>query len=392
MANKKYAQIYQIVNTINQQMFGSSAVAVVDTSTFVSLGNTITASDDYMDVFTSKLIDRIGYTIIVSRTYEGAKKSLFRDGFEFGAILQKIDTDVPDAQANTFASLTADMTAEDMLPKNVIPTVNVTYFTGFGTWDVQVTVPDTLLKTAFTDEVKMGAFISDLFTKMANKMELAEEGVADLAVNTFIASRFNAKESFPACARNLLHEFNTLTNKTLTVGTCMTDKDFLRYASKEINRAITNMTKYSTLFNVKGSKKFTPKDRLKAFMLAEFNSAFNTYLSSDTFHNELIALPNFEEVAYWQGSGTTFAFEDCSKVEVANADFVTEENTTGEVKVSGVICAMFDEECVGYTRRNDRAGSMRNNYLEKTDTWYRGETGFFVDNRENGIIFYVAEV
>ena len=64
------------------------------------------------------------------------------------------------------------------------------------------------------------------------------------------------------------------------------------------------------VYNVEEYPNFTPEDKLVLEINTEVEKNCEVYLYSDTFHKELVSLPNFESVPYWQGSGDNFAFDD----------------------------------------------------------------------------------
>ena len=212
-----------------------------------------------------------------------------------------------------------------------------------GTWSIEVIRPTEQIKTAFLDVTSMDAFVSGIMVEVNNKMELDEERLVALAVNTSIAKCF-ATDNLHI---NLLTEYKTLhSSSTLTAATCMSDKEFLRYAAKRVRDTIKYMSKMSKLFNVDKYETFTDSENLVVEVLTEFASAMTTYLESDTYHKELVALPRFEEVPYWQGPGAKHSFTDTSTIDVKHSDFVTKQNTTGEIKKSGIICFLHDTENV----------------------------------------------
>ena len=96
MSNVK--QIYSILNDVAKQTFGTSAISVVDTASFVSLGNAILKSDTDTENFLNKLTDRIAKTVYSVRNYSGVNKNMLRDNFEYGAIVQKIHVSMPEAE------------------------------------------------------------------------------------------------------------------------------------------------------------------------------------------------------------------------------------------------------------------------------------------------------
>ena len=75
--------------------------------------------------------------------------------------------------------------------------------------------------------------------------------------------------------------------------------EFIRFASYVMSLYVDRLSKISTLFNVGGKDRFTPADMLHIVMLSDFKASATAYLESDTFHNNLVALPESESVPYW---------------------------------------------------------------------------------------------
>jgi hypothetical protein len=82
---------------------------------------------------------------------------------------------------------------------------------------------------------------------------------------------------------------------------------------------VDRLTRMSTLFNVGGKQRFTPKDLQHVVMLSEFRAAADVFLQSTTFHDEYTKLINAETVPFWQGSGTDYAFSNTSKIDAVSA-------------------------------------------------------------------------
>ena len=76
-------QIYALVNEVNSEAFGSNALAVVDTSSLISLGNTVLSSSTNTEVFLNTLAQRIGRTILRFRDYRNKLGDMVLNDFEF---------------------------------------------------------------------------------------------------------------------------------------------------------------------------------------------------------------------------------------------------------------------------------------------------------------------
>ena len=86
MANDlTFGQVSAIANELNKQATGSSAMAVVDTSSFVTVGQTIlsTGYDNVMNSI-SQVLSR---TIFSIRPYDAKFKGIFHDAQRWGNLL-----------------------------------------------------------------------------------------------------------------------------------------------------------------------------------------------------------------------------------------------------------------------------------------------------------------
>ena len=375
-------QIQSILNDVSKQTFGTSAITVVDTASFVALGDKVLSSNAYTENFLNALTDRIARTAYGIRNYIGVNKNMLRENFEYGAIVQKIHVSMPEAKVNNAWEIGKEGYTPTYAPV-IKPKVSQKLFNKVCTWEVDVTIPDYMLKTAFLDETSMATFIDAIFTAMNNAMQMCHDNNANLIRANFIGNILHKNKSTQAI--NLLHEYNTLTNANLTVANCLRDIDFLKYATMQINLWTKRMGVMSTLFNDEGNTKFTDKDNLVIDVLQDFASATATFLEADTYHKELVSLPMYNEVAYWQGSGQTFAFADTSKINVKIDD-------TNTVEKSGIIAVAYDYLAIGTTINQPRTTTERNNKDEYTNYYNKANIGCFNDLGENGIVFYIAEV
>lgn len=378
----KVSQIYDLVNQTAKESMGEQAITVKDVSSLIALGDSVLASNTDTENFLNTLVDRIARTVFSVRQYESDSEGMVRHPFEFGCIVQKIYVDLPEAKKND----AWEIGKGDYVPKFapvIKPTAKQKLFNGITTWEVDVTIPDFMFRTAFTNETSMATFIDAIFTAMDNMMSLALENNANLTRASFIARKI--KGGKPCGAINLLHEYNTITSAGLTVENALMNAEFLAWASRAINLWVKRMSKMSTLFNEEGYKRHTPKDKLVVNLLQDFTSACDTFLGANTFHDELVKLPMYDSVAYWQGAGESFDFNDTSAINIK----LDAQNT---VSKKGIIGVIYDYEAMGVTLNERRSTSERNNHDEYTNYYNKANIGYFNDMSENGIVFYLENV
>ena len=145
------------------------------------------------------------------------------------------------------------------------------------------------------------------------------------------------------------------------------------------------MTGISTLYNVGGTDKFTPTDRLHTVLLADFAAAAGVYLydGNGQFKTENIQLPKAEIVPYWQGSGKKFDFADTSKID-------TTTGSGNKVTASGILGVMFDHEALGVANLAKDVDAYYNGKARFWNNFYHYTAGYWVDLNENGVVFFVA--
>lgn len=379
-------QIYLMVNDAASDALGEKTITAKDTASFVALGDKVLSSDTDKEQFYKALVDRIGRTVIAVRSYSAKKRSVKRDELDWGLIYQKISYKKRDAVENpSWATETQANPFDVEIQTEAVQKL----FAVMSTYSFEDSIPDGQLFTAFTSASAMGAFISGIYTNMDNYMQLAEENLNDLAVDTYMAGAL-IKGKAPQ-KRNLLTEYNAANDTALTAEQALKNADFLKFAGREIKTAIGNMTRMSTIFNAEGFPRHTPEDKLVVEVLGQFASAMSTYLESDTYHKELVALPNYEEVTYWQAPGESFAFEDVSKINITNAHLAVQEtNPTGTIEQSGIVAFIHDYDAVASVIYRHRRNSIYNPRAERLNIFDKAEQGYAVDLSENGVVFMIA--
>lgn len=384
------AQIYSLVNSVAEQALGETAITVTDTSSFIALGDAVLSSSTDTDKFLNTLVDRIGKTVFSMRRYEGNEGGMVRHPFEFGCVLQKIYVDMPDAQENNAWNIGEQGYTPSYAPV-IKPSVTQKLFNKISTWEIDVTIPDFMFRTAFTNETQMATFIDAIFVAQDNMMTVALENNADLTRASFIAHKLNGEQTYPCGAIDLLAKYNALLGQgnEITRADALRNTAFLKWASMQISLWVNRLPRMSTLFNNEGYKRHTPKEDIVLNVLQDFASATESFLEADTYHKELVSLPGYEAVPYWQGSGEDYGFDSTSKIHVKIG--VDSNSQDIIVEKDGIIAVAYDKQAMGVTLKERRSTTERNNKDEYTNYYNKANIGYFNDLSENGIVFYLGE-
>lgn len=379
-------QIFTLMNTVTQEVLGKTDIVKEDLSNVVDLGTEVfgaTAVDNYVKA----LVNRIGKTIFVNRAYSGKVPSVLMDGWEYGSVLQKVQADIPEATENESWKL-EDKKSYD---PNIFykPTVSAKFYNSKVTFEVPLSFTEMQVKQSFNSAEELNAFLSMLYNSVEKSMTVKLDALIMRTINNMIAQTYSATDTPRSI--NLLKGYNAMSGQTLTADKAITDKNFLRYASMQIALYADRMATMSGLFNAGGKARFTPRDMLRIVLLSDFAQGAKIYLQSDTFNDELVALPNAETVPYWQASGTDFSFAKIAQVQVATQDTAQTAGTSKDVTVNGVLGVMFDRDALGVANLDRRVTTHYNPKAEFFNNWYKFDAGYFNDLNENFVLFYVAD-
>ena len=380
-------QVYSILNDVIKETMGETAVVQEDLTGLVALGDTIANSIGY-DAYVKALVNKIGRTIFVNRVYAGSAPSVLMDGWEFGSILEKVSGDLPETQENESWELVDGASYDQDIFK--APSVEVKFFNKKVTFEVQLSFVDRQVKQSFQNAEQMNAFFSMLYNEVEKAMTVNIDNLIMRTINNMIGETLydeygsgSQTGSSGVRAVNLLYLYNQTVATPITAAAALYDRDFIKFACYQIKLVSGRLPKISRLFNIGGKARFTPRDRQHIVMLDEFYSASSVYLESDTFHNELVELPKAETVAYWQGSGTDYSFSETSKLTIKKSDGTA---ITG----SGILCAIWDRDCLGVCQRDRRVTTHYNAKGEFWNNYYKFDAEFFNDLNENFVVFFVA--
>lgn len=378
-------QIYALVNSVTNEVLGKTDLINEDLTNVVDLGTEI-YNANAVDNYVKSLVNHIGKVIFVNRPYSGKVPSVLMDGWEFGSVLEKITAEIPTAQENESWDLQDGQEyKQDIFYK---PTVTAKFFNSKVTFEVPLSITERQVKESFSNATQLNGFLSMLYDAVDKSMTIKTDALIMRTINNMIVTTFeNEPQNGFARAINLLSLYNTKFGQTLTAANAIYDKDFIRFASYQIALYSDRLATISTLFNVGGKTRYTDKNNLHVVLLSDFAKGANTYLYSDTFHNDFVKLPNAETVPFWQGSGVNYDFTDISTIKTTKTVDGNPINST----ISGVLGVMFDRNALGVANLDKRVTSNYNAKAEFFNNWYKFDCSYFNDTNENFIVFYIAD-
>lgn len=404
-------QIHQIISSVSNEVLGKTGIVRDDLTGIVDLGTEV-FNQNAVDNYVKSLVNHIGKVIFVNRPYAGKVPSVLMDAWEFGSVLEKISADVPEAEENSTWELQDKKSYDqDVFHK---PTVTAKFFNNRVTFEVPVSITERQVKESFSNAAQLNGFMSMIYAAVEKSMTIKADALIMRTINNMIAETVLAdaqafgvtkgnltaadlsSASTTRCV-NLLKLYNdkyfpatpatgnggpTPNPEALTAAKAITDPDFIRFASYVMGTYADRLQSISTVFNIGGKERFTPKDMLHVVLLSDFAKAAQTYLYSDTFNRGDVLLPQAETVPFWQGSGQNYDFDSTGHIKILGS-------SGKEVEITGVLGVMFDRDALGVCNLDRRVTTNYNAKAEFFNNYYKFDAGYFNDTNENFVVFFI---
>lgn len=389
----KMTQVYNILNSITNEILGDSVIVAENLSNIVDVGRAYEDMENGLDNFVRALNDHIGKVVFVERVYRGRVPSVLMDGWEYGSIMEKIRGSLPSAVENE-SWLLEDGASYD---PNIFykPDVDVKFFNKRVTFEIDMSFVERQVKSAFSSAMQMNGLMSMIRTNIENSMTIKIDSLVMRTLNAAIGETLYDEYNSGVYtggsgvrAVNLLYLYNNNVNAgaDISASDAIHNEAFMRFATMTMKNYFSRMGVISKLFNIGNTEKFTPSDMLHVVMLDVFKNAVETYLYDglNQFNTDKLKLPeNIETVPYWQGSGTDYGWSSVSAINIVTP-------SGHSVEASGILAVAFDRDCLGVSNVSRR---VTTNYNPKAEFWsefHKFDAGYFLDTDENCVVFFVA--
>lgn len=364
-------QIYALVNAVNEQAFGDTALAVSDLQGLISLGNTVLSSSANTEAFLNTLAQRIGETIVRFRAYRNKLSDMVLTDFEYGAILQKLYVYMPDAESDPMYALT-DGQAVDHYTVNK-PVVDQKLFVTRTPYMFSVTIQRQTLKEAFLSESGMGALISAIYGQVRNKIEATLENLGRMTIAAGVAEATAGQEV------KLLTEYNTASGLSITAATALTNEGFLRYAIRRIKETMDDFTDMSVLHNDGSLETFTPYEDQRIRIISKLERALETVVEWAAFNEQYVKLAGYTKLNFWQSEQSPYSID------------IKRPSDGTEVTIDNLLAVVHDRDALGIFQEYEEILTTplnaKGNYFNQF--WHRKDARL-VDTSENLVYFTLS--
>ena len=345
-----------------------------DLSNFVDFGRAFSdmATSAEFEKFHKKICDKVGKQIFVDRVYTGVNMNILRDGSEWGSVVEKTRFVPDDFEDNVVWSLT---------------NAKVTYWNSKITYKISLDKPYNQVKSAMTSASAYMKYINALEVNIKNRKTVAFKALTQRVHNAMAAKRIAQGHVI-----DLLTEYNTKFNKSLTPEPAIYDKEFLAYAISRIADISSLMSELSQLYNSGGIATFSPKEYQTLALNSLFSANINTFLKANTYHPEFLNEVKREEIPFWQSTGDEEGASISARtaINIKISDNILEEGDT-TVARDFVIGTLRDRDSIAIFNNDEYALSFQNPDNGVTKTNYMTDLSLFADPAENFVVFVLGD-
>lgn len=386
-----FEDVSTVLNSIVQQATGQNDLAVVDSSSFVTVAQTaLKMGYDTLNTAISQVLSR---TIFSVRAYTEKFASMQVDNVVYGNIVRKINyIDMPFEKDEKFDLQNGQ--SVDMWKVNK-PSAIQTNFYGGNTFYRSLTRYGSQLDMAFRGPEELAMFWSGLLTNIASQNKQANESMRRACLANLIGGVISANNVNQQV--HLLTEYNAKTGGEYTAQTIYQPDNFapfMRWVYARIETLRNMLEERTSLYHLNPTSatpvsgvimRHTPRANQRIYLLSSIQNEISANTLATTYHNELVTEQGVELVNFWQSPKPG----EYGKINVTPSYMDTDGTVkTGEaVEKDNIFGVIFDYEAAGTTIINTRFGAtpynIKGDYFNYGWGW---TTRWWNDFTENAVI------
>lgn len=385
-----FEQAATILNSLAEQATGAAQQAVVDLSSYISVGQkTLRTGYDPLAIGISQMVNR---TIFAYRPYKGALSILDVDDDGFGAITRKVNALYMPVEDEGSYALTDGDHDPDMFDVRK-PKLYQTNYYGYDVWNDHVSITRKQLKNAVTSPADMGRLMDLVLGTKANEMEISREAFRRATLGNMIAA-VNAMNNSNQ-VRHLLTEYNAATDQSLTSETVKQADNyapFIRWAYAQIAKVSDMLRNPTAAYHLNPTEgnilRHTPKADQRLYIYSGALHEVDATVLATTFNRENVKEqlpPVTAAVDFFQSIDAPDSIN--IKPAYIGADGAVVASPTAQ-EVENIFALLCDRDAMG-TNFYDQsvevspfeAAGQYYNY------WYHDAHRYWCDVTENAVLF-----
>ena len=392
----KIETIIDLTKKVVAQTLGTTYMAqegklsAIESGKLVDVGKDVLDMQNGVDAFTKSCIDVIGKYDFDSFTYEPEIKSIMRDNWEWGAFLERIKNNPQQILTDDIFNLVDGTSYADIEHKFYKPNVKVKIFAERKGFSIPISFTEDRVKTAFTSMGEMSKFFSAIREYINQQKKMILDQYAHVLVGSAIAISDKATNT----SRHLLTEGKALglLGAEDTIDVALSNEKFVAWVLKEIATTREYMRRPSSGFNNKSGAFASGQTSL--FMLNAFEKATRFGVIANTYHNDELAIGDYDVVSAWQGIESTDGTKKFDFSTVSSVMITDTENKLGlgtdPVTINNCIACLCDYKAIGI---NCEYQKVTSSYTASADFWtdfHHNMINYLLDS-DYGIVAFLLD-
>ena len=411
---------HTILNALAYQATGRTDLTATDTSSFVSVGETVLSTG--VENVASALSIVVGKTLIGIKKYT-AKVTLLQemDTGLYTSRVRKISFYDKDAKEsgwvntnthaknlyNGYDNGTNSGNSVGSMWEQDKPIAIEFNFGGSDVWDFEISFYEDQLKAAFRNEDEFIAFWNGTIMQKENEIEEVKEQFNRMTLINYIAGIVELglnQGKMPLSVVNITKVYNdehgtTLTNAQLLSATYL--KGLLETLVSEFKLASDFMEERGVNYHWSPSKtvdgttytallRHTPKADQRFFYYKPLIEKAKAVVMPEIFNPEYLAVEQGEGVTYWQSNKTRMQIY--VKPAIPNTSNPAEQTYAANAINVNVLGVLFDKDaCITNFQFNGADTTPIEARKKYRNTWYHNAKNSINDFTENGIVFIMDD-
>ena len=389
-----FNQIATLLNAINSQATGRTALVATNTHDFVTQAQaTLKAGYDPICGAISQVLSR---TIFSIRSYSAKLRSMMVSAQKYGNHVRKLQLADKDYVESEAVKLVDGQSVDQYIVSK--PNVLQTNFYGQNVFQDHYTLFKDQLDVAFQGPEEFARFVTMVTTNISDKLEQSRENLARAMLANYIGAKLVTAGNLIEDAGSVVHlltEYNTLTGLSLTTTTVYDPSNypsFMKWVYSRIAALSSMLTERLVKFHVnptvsgvaKPISRHVPYERQRVYLFGPAQYQTEARVLADAYHDNYLRLADHETVNFWQSSQTPDKIIVHPNYMLADGTY---GYTTQDIEQAGIFGVIMDEEVMGYTPINQEMSPTPYNARGKfTNVWYSEANRYWTDMTESGII------
>lgn len=386
---------YTLINAVAKQATGRENLTAIDTSSFISVGETLLRTG--VENTLKALSTVFAYTYFSNESYTGKLATVEQTTGQWGAITREITALTQDAEASQDWNTNDNPTqldngnSVDMYKINKPKAIELKFY-GTKVLQRHITRFRDQIAQAFTSETEFMRFYEAVMIEFRNDIEMDREAGRRATMLNYMAGL-----SKMGLEVDLTAEFNTENETKYTRNQLLTTykKDFMAFVIARIKLDSERLTERSSKYhaNIKNCNpilRFSRKENQRLLMYSGFWINSTTQVLPWVFDDKELKIENKELVNWWQSADNPTAIS--IKPSILDVTTGVAKQADKNVILPYVLGVLYDRRAMGVQYQFDyadttpfnSAGGYWNMYVHSRKNYWNNYT-------HNGILYVMGE-